>query len=133
MAWATGFGKQMVVKSQEEYEERAVALALGRCYAQVETLPGVFEVKTEGELYELRRNLFLNRDHMPLFDTARWTRNLEIGYREAWRRWALGTEFEASREWEKCGGPEKSSGCIFVEDPLPVISRRYAETPRTSH
>jgi protein O-GlcNAc transferase len=110
MAHATGFGDKMVVHSLADYEARAVALA-----------------DTPDELAELRRALFLNRDHMPLFDTARWTRNLEKGFREAWRRWALGTEFEASREWEECDGPEKESGCIFVEDTEPVTMRAHAD------
>ncbi|KAI0033174.1 glycosyl transferase family 41-domain-containing protein [Vararia minispora EC-137] len=123
MAHATGLGNKMVVNSLQEYEERAVALARSLSYSQVEPHPGCFEWRSQGELAELRRALFLNRDHMPLFDTARWTQNLERGFREAWRRWARGTEFEVSSEWEATSRSEKVSGCIVVQDSTPVIFR----------
>ena len=76
-------------------------------------------------MIKLRRNLFLNRDKMPLFDTARWTRNIEKAYWEAWRRWVEGTQFEQSDEWEACTGPEKESGSIWVTDDDPVEVIRY--------
>lgn len=48
----------------------------------------VFEHRLgQGELMELRKALFLTRDHSRLFDTPRWVRNLEQGYTEAWKRW----------------------------------------------
>jgi protein O-GlcNAc transferase len=53
---------------------------------------------------------------MPLFDTARWTRNVENAYAEAWRRWETGTEFEDSEEWRACEGEEKQSACIRVRE-----------------
>ncbi|PSS37739.1 hypothetical protein PHLCEN_2v432 [Hermanssonia centrifuga] len=120
MAYGTGFGHEMVVNNLEEYEDRAVALANSVQYSPTDgTLRG------EGELIKLRKNLFLNRDRMPLFDTARWTRNMEKGYIEAWRRWVEGTQFALSDEWEACTGPEKESGCIFVPDDDPVEIIRY--------
>ncbi|KAF9972380.1 hypothetical protein BGZ73_004529, partial [Actinomortierella ambigua] len=47
-----------------------------------------------GRLIELRRKLWEERDGSLLFDTLRWTRNLEKGYGEAWRRWVTGEEFD---------------------------------------
>ncbi|KAJ2818997.1 hypothetical protein FBU31_005683, partial [Coemansia sp. 'formosensis'] len=45
-----------------------------------------------GPAAELRRRLFLARDQSRLFDTQRWTRNLERGLEEAWRRWTTGED-----------------------------------------
>ncbi|KAI0793500.1 glycosyl transferase family 41-domain-containing protein [Abortiporus biennis] len=109
---ATGFGDQMIVNSLAEYEERAISFTteVGR-----------------NRLDNLRRNLFLNRDHMPLFDTRRWTRNIEKAFSEAWRRWVEGTQYELSDEWEQCTGLEKESGCIWVQDDEPVEIVRYEQ------
>ncbi|KZW02187.1 hypothetical protein EXIGLDRAFT_665525 [Exidia glandulosa HHB12029] len=97
IARATGFGSQMIVSSLAEYEARAVALA-----------------QSPAELTALRRALYLDRDRVPLFDTRMWTRHLEVGIREAWRRWVEGTEFEGSEEWNKTNGPERASSCIWI-------------------
>ncbi|KAI0348056.1 TPR-like protein [Trametopsis cervina] len=125
MANATGFGDQMVVNSLEEYENRAVALANSVKYIPWTEDHGVTIHRGQGELISLRRNLFLNRDKMPLFDTERWTRNIEKAYWEAWRRWVEGTQFEQSDEWEACEGPEKQSGSIWVPDQDPIELIRY--------
>ena len=112
----------MVVHSAEEYEARAVALAQSVRYVPEpddQATSGVL-LRGQGELVRLRRNLFANRDNMPLFDTLRWTRNLEKGLWEAWRRWVVGTQFEGSDEWVACDGEEKQSGCIWVKDDDPV-------------
>lgn len=99
LAYATGLGKQMVVHSREEYEERAVALASACWDTNVERLSlgpngGEAEFDTEGsELLHLRRRLFLARDTMPLFDTRRWVKNLEKGFVAAWKRWVDGSQF----------------------------------------
>ena len=74
IAFATGFGRQMVTDSLSAYEERAVSLALSATPARFGR-----QAERSGELEELRRNLFLNRESMPLFDCERWTRNLEKG------------------------------------------------------
>lgn len=123
MAYATGFGDQMVVSSAREYEDRAVRLAEDHNQT-VEHSAQQTRTKVYSDLMKLRRNLFLNRDKMPLFDTKRWTRNLEKGFREAWRRWVEGTQYEMSDEWEECNGPEKDSGCIWIpdEDPIEVTA-----------
>ncbi|KAI0639406.1 TPR-like protein [Trametes polyzona] len=122
MANATGFGAQMTVHSAEEYERRAVALAQSVHYVPFHEPSGAVLPRGQGELVRLRRNLFLNRDRMPLFDTLRWTRNFEKGLREAWRRWVEGTQYELSDEWEAAGAdvPEKRSGCIWIRDDDPV-------------
>ncbi|KAI0756987.1 TPR-like protein [Daedaleopsis nitida] len=116
MVHATGFGEQMVVHSAEEYENRAVALAQSVRYVPHHEPSGAALPRGQGELMELRRNMYLNRDNMPLFDTLRWTRNLEKAYREAWRRWVEGTQYEGSDEWETCEGEERGSSCIWVKD-----------------
>ncbi|KIJ66720.1 glycosyltransferase family 41 protein [Hydnomerulius pinastri MD-312] len=103
VAYATGLGKHMVVNSREEYEDRAVALALPHEWKQSETAA---TLQSDSELLDLRRRLFLNRDTMPLFDTARWTRNLEKGYSAAWRRWVTGSQFRYDEE----------PACITVTD-----------------
>ncbi|ORZ36219.1 glycosyl transferase family 41-domain-containing protein [Catenaria anguillulae PL171] len=46
---------------------------------------------TIGELYDLKRALFLTRESSPLFDTLRWVRNLETGYEMAWSALEQGT------------------------------------------
>ena len=76
-----------------------------------------------GPLADLRHSLFLHRHRMPLFDTLRWTRNLEKGLEEAWRRWVVGTEFLLSREWMNLpeGAPERRSTAIWVTDARPFM------------
>ena len=112
IARATGLGDQMVVDSAGAYEERAVALA-----ASIVLQPSSADDTPigAGELYDLRRALFLGRSTSPLFDTERWVRSLERGYVEAWTRWVDGTEFEGSAEWNACEGPARQSGCIWLD------------------
>ncbi|KAL6304276.1 TPR-like protein [Sparassis latifolia] len=126
IANATGFGDQMVVSSMNEYESRAIALANGLQYTLVNEPDGTTLLHGQGELIDLRRNLFLNRDVMPLFDTIRWTRNIEKGFIEAWRRWVEGTQYEMSDEWEACQGQEKESGCIWITDAEPLSVTQFS-------
>lgn len=105
VAHATGFGHEMIVSSLKEYEERAV-------WFGDNLHPG--QQDERNPLVSLRKNLFMNRDHMPLFDTRRWTGNLEKGYKEAWERWANGSE-----------GSNRKSGNIFIHDDEPVIVRSF--------
>ena len=108
----------MVVNSIESYEERAVALATSLTYskANAPTASTGESVPTgTGELYMLRHTLFHTREQTALFDTAQWTRNAEKAYAEMWRRWVEGTEFEDSVEFRQCTGPERQSGCIWVQ------------------
>ena len=53
-----------------------------------------------GELVNYRRSLFLSRDECPLFHTPQWTRYLECGLKEAWRRWEAGTDTTDTPEWQ---------------------------------
>ncbi|KAG0086516.1 hypothetical protein BGZ92_008080, partial [Podila epicladia] len=143
IAYATGHGNEMVVSTEEEYEERAIAFAQGCRWEYVEdsvlkqslglhpmpqsqamgstsvlsrpfnptsggvqnqqahmpTFPGqghqsVVHWIGHGPLMDLRKKLWENRDRSLLFDTLRWTRNLEKGLAEAWRRWESGQEFD---------------------------------------
>lgn len=108
IAYATGFGEQMVVNSLAAYEDRAVKLALS--VTSVRRTGGSARRNEQGELALLQKNLFLNRGSMPLFDTRRWTRNLEKGFKEAWRRWVQGGNFlhfnvgDSQNQYEKCNG-----------------------------
>lgn len=108
---ATGFGDKMVVSSIQEYEDRAVDFANG-----LQNRPLTRDKSGQkNALINLRRNLYLNRDKMPLFDTRRWTKNVEKGYQVAWTRWVTG-----SQEGVK-------SGCIFVRDDDPIDVRSFDE------
>ncbi|KAI7903720.1 uncharacterized protein BX663DRAFT_507366 [Cokeromyces recurvatus] len=98
IAMATGYGEEMVVMNEQQYEDRAVELATSLFYSG------------HGKLMDLRKRLFLTREKSRLFDTLRWTRNLERGYLEAWRRWTTAEEFEDLTHIE-------GSGCIWVVDP----------------
>lgn len=60
LCYATGMGKEMVVSSQKEYEERAVLLGLDRA-----------------ERIRLRNELKQRRLTCPLFDTDKWVQDLE--------------------------------------------------------
>ena len=60
---------ELVCESLAEYEELAVRLAV-----------------QDDEYMRLRSKLEMERDRLPLFDTARWVRNLEEGYRLVWSR-----------------------------------------------
>ncbi|KAL8171812.1 hypothetical protein V2J09_023616 [Rumex salicifolius] len=64
---ATGVGEEMIVNSMKEYEDKAVALALNR-----------------PKLEELANQLKAARMTCPLFDTARWVKNLERAYFKMW-------------------------------------------------
>ena len=61
---AVGMG-ELATKSLGDYEQRALFLAQNR-----------------GELQRIKAKLMQNRGSFPLFDTARFTRNLEQAYRE---------------------------------------------------
>lgn len=143
IAVATGYGKEMIVRSGEEYERRALALASGLTYdilpplnVDVNLPEARVQRRGKGELAQLRRKLFLSREQSPLFDTKRWVENMEKGLTEAWKQWVRGFEFEGESalslqfgqveladrlrlhtdagEWG--AGVEKQTGCIWVPD-----------------
>ncbi|XP_010413233.1 PREDICTED: probable UDP-N-acetylglucosamine--peptide N-acetylglucosaminyltransferase SEC isoform X1 [Camelina sativa] len=64
---ATGLGHEMIVNNLEEYEEKAVALALNK-----------------PKLEALTKELKATRLTCPLFDTMRWVKNLERSYFKMW-------------------------------------------------
>ncbi|KAI0489433.1 hypothetical protein KFK09_029276 [Dendrobium nobile] len=72
---ATGVGEEMIVSSMKEYEEKAVYLALN-----------------PPKLQALRNKLKAARFTCPLFDTARWVRNLERSYFRMWNLHCSGNE-----------------------------------------
>ncbi|KAL3692262.1 hypothetical protein R1sor_005913 [Riccia sorocarpa] len=74
LCYAAGCGEEMVVKSMHEYEERAVRLA-----------------QNPALLQELTSKLRANRLTSPLFDTARWVRNLERCYFRMWQLYCKGS------------------------------------------
>ncbi|XP_048333026.2 probable UDP-N-acetylglucosamine--peptide N-acetylglucosaminyltransferase SEC [Ziziphus jujuba] len=70
---ATGVGEEMIVSSLKEYEEKAVSLALN-----------------PSKLQDLTNRLKAARLTCPLFDTARWVRNLERAYFKMWNLYCNG-------------------------------------------
>ena len=112
IAMATGYGEEMIVTDEQQYEAKAVELALSLTYTYTPA-PGsnIIQRRGHGKLMDLRKRLFLTREHSRLFDTLRWTQNLEKGYDEAWRRWVTAEEFEDISE------KTSSSGCIWITDP----------------
>eukprot|EP00252_Welwitschia_mirabilis_P008351 TRINITY_DN2015_c0_g1_i1.p1 TRINITY_DN2015_c0_g1~~TRINITY_DN2015_c0_g1_i1.p1 ORF type:complete len:985 (+),score=144.77 TRINITY_DN2015_c0_g1_i1:551-3505(+) len=73
LCYATGLGEEMVVSSMQEYEERAVSLALN-----------------PSKLKALTTKLKTARLTCPLFDTARWVRNLDRVYYKMWNLYCSG-------------------------------------------
>ncbi|KAF8708355.1 Glycosyl transferase family 41, partial [Rhizoctonia solani] len=116
VAHATGYGHRMIVSSLKDYEDRAVDLAKSVNFVAASDDQGGWYRQCRGALSDLRRSLYLSRDTMPLFDTARWTRNVERAYIEVWRRWETGTEFEESDEWLASSGEEKETSCVYVRE-----------------
>ncbi|XP_058093447.1 probable UDP-N-acetylglucosamine--peptide N-acetylglucosaminyltransferase SEC isoform X1 [Magnolia sinica] len=70
---ATGVGEEMIVSSMKEYEEKAVELAENR-----------------PKLQALTNKLKAVRMTCPLFDAARWVRNLERAYFKMWNLYCSG-------------------------------------------
>lgn len=78
--------QDLIVTSDEAYEEQGVELASELVYRIEEGVGGV----GSGRLVELRQLLYESRWTSALFDTPRWVRDLEEAYEEAWRRWVAG-------------------------------------------
>jgi len=77
---AAGFGDEMIVSSQQEYEERAVFLGLNHTYRE-----------------NLRQRLKASRLSNPLFDTRRWVSNFE---RVLFKMWDIHCEGRGPRGFE---------------------------------
>lgn len=78
--------EDLIVNSDEEYEERAVRLGDDLSYASLREGYG----RVDGRLTDLRKLLYESRWTSGLFDTRRWVRDLEEAYEIAWRRWIAG-------------------------------------------
>ena len=76
--------QELIAKSEEDYEEKAVALGGSLSYTQGCDGQGV------GRLMDLRKMLYHARWTSALFDTKRWVRDLEHGYDVAWSRYTSG-------------------------------------------
>ncbi|KQJ99507.1 probable UDP-N-acetylglucosamine--peptide N-acetylglucosaminyltransferase SEC [Brachypodium distachyon] len=83
---ATGLGEEMIVSSMQEYEDRAVALA-----------------QNPADLQALTNKLKSVRMTCPLFDTARWVRNLERAYYKMWNLYCCGRDPEPFKVKEDDG------------------------------
>ena len=77
---------ELIASSDEEYEERAVALGDDLVYSTEPAGIGM----GKGRLVELRKLLYESRWSSALFDTKRWVRDIEAAYAEAWRKWVTG-------------------------------------------
>lgn len=76
--------KDLIATSEDDYEDKAVALGKSLCYAQGSNGKGV------GRLMDLRKMLYHARWTSALFDTKRWVRDLEDAYDVAWTRYVEG-------------------------------------------
>jgi hypothetical protein len=107
-------GHLMVCSSYREYEDRAVRFGMSTRWAwkDISAVPAdladlqahaenglpffpsreqpMHILTPTGPLIRLRRRLFLTRDHIPLFDTARWVRDIEKGLLLCWETWLRG-------------------------------------------
>ncbi|KAL9061540.1 MAG: hypothetical protein Q9162_000072 [Coniocarpon cinnabarinum] len=77
----------LIAEDEDDYERKAIALAEG--VKHVDGKPGDIP-RTQGRLVELRRTLWKGRWTSKLFDTQRWVRDLELAYKEVWRKWVEG-------------------------------------------
>jgi predicted O-linked N-acetylglucosamine transferase (SPINDLY family) len=73
--------KDLIADSDEDYEDKAVRLALNCKYQ---------DGRATGRLSQLRRTLYEARWTSGLFDTKRWVRDLEEAYDIAWKKWERG-------------------------------------------
>lgn len=78
----------LIATDDDHYEQLAVKLASGLKYE----LSNPEKVGIgKGRLSELRKVLYEARWTSALFDTERWVRTVEEGYRRAWVNWVNGT------------------------------------------
>ncbi|KAF2771969.1 UDP-N-ACETYLGLUCOSAMINE--peptide N-ACETYLGLUCOSAMINYLtransferase [Teratosphaeria nubilosa] len=76
--------KELIATSEDDYEEKAVALAKSLTY----TIG--CKGRGEGRLTDLRKMLFQARWSSALFDTKRWVSDLEDAYEVAWAHYVKG-------------------------------------------
>lgn len=75
--------KDLLVTSEEEYEQHAIKLAKNLQYSNGSGYG-------DGRLLKLRRLLWEGRWTSRLFDTRRWVQDLEQAYWKAWEHWEEG-------------------------------------------
>ncbi|ORX82497.1 hypothetical protein BCR32DRAFT_202643 [Anaeromyces robustus] len=110
-------GHEMVVGSYKEYEDRAVELGMSMTWSSRNiTRPQLEILLPQGSLIALRRKLFLNRDQIPLFHTARWVAQLEYAVVEMMKRWENGYKKLCMREKQEI--PRASSLIDNIYTPL---------------
>lgn len=85
-AEGTRAAEELIAEDEDDYEALATRLAGGLSYKLTNRSYG----EGQGRLAELRKILFDAKWTCALFDTARWVRDLEDAYHEAWRRWVCG-------------------------------------------
>ena len=78
--------EELIVDSEEQYEETAIRLASGLTYEKKMGRYG----EGKGRLMTLRRILWEGRWTSRLFDTKRWVRDVEEAYWAAWKNWERG-------------------------------------------
>nr|POF04868.1 putative udp-n-acetylglucosamine--peptide n-acetylglucosaminyltransferase sec [Quercus suber] len=76
--------RDLIATSEDDYEEKAVALGKGLTY------PSGCHGRGVGRLMDLREMLYDARWTSALFDTKRWVRDLEEAYDRAWQQWVAG-------------------------------------------
>jgi tetratricopeptide (TPR) repeat protein len=89
---------ELIAQSPAEY--RALALRYGR---------------DASACAALRAKLAANRRTLPLFDTARFARNLEAGYREIWRRYVRRARPASIRVVERSGAGPAAVAAVMGE------------------
>ncbi|KAF2639642.1 hypothetical protein P280DRAFT_481060 [Massarina eburnea CBS 473.64] len=88
--------KELIAGSDQEYEDMAVKLGIDCIYQGH---------RATGRLSQLRRLLYESRWSSALFDTKRWTRDLEDSYEIAWKKWEKG---EGGDIWLKHSPPGRA-------------------------
>ena len=84
-----------------------------------------------GPVVLLRQRLFLTRHYMPLFQTDRWVRNLEMGMLMAWRRWEAGWKVMVERNQEELQAVSTyASTGTKVMDSSPLLELQRRSTTR---
>lgn len=80
--------EQLIATTDEDYENRAVRLAAEMTY-EIDS-NGFGNGRAHGRLFELRRMLYGARWTSRLFDTRRWTQDVETAYERVWDNWVKG-------------------------------------------
>lgn len=80
--------RYLIATSDEDYENKAVRLAAEMRYEIASDGRGTG--RAHGTLFDLRHMLYEARWTSRLFDTRRWTRDVEEAYERVWQNWVAG-------------------------------------------